>query len=107
MAVEIAWSQAVASPSLKRLSRLGLRLAGLLLALCVAIVVGFTIYAVGMLPPLQPWHTEILKEEFSAQRDGDLDFEGYLKLEARRFAEMRIRAASWDRASEAYTYNPF
>jgi len=107
MGVEIAWRKAVASPFLKRLQRLGLRLTVLLLASCIAIVVGFTIYAVSTLPPLQPWHTEILKEEFSARRDGDLDFNGYLKLEARLFAEMRTRVASWDRASEAYIYSRF
>ena len=105
--MEIAWKMAVASPLLKRFSRLGLRLAVLLLASCIAIVVGFTIYAVSTLPPLKPWHTAILTEEFSARRDGDLDFDGYLKLEARLFAEMRTRVASWDRASEAYIYSRF
>jgi len=92
---------------LKRFGRLGLRLAGLLVALCVAILVGFAAYATSMLPPLQPWHTEILTEEFSAQRDGNLDFTGYLKLEDRLFAEMHAREASWDQRSEAYIYSRF
>lgn len=92
---------------LKRLWRLGLRLAALLIALCAAIVIGFAVYAIGILPPLQPWHTEILSEEFSAKRDGDLDFDGYLKLEDRLFAEMRSKAASWNTSSEAYIYSRF
>jgi alpha-beta hydrolase superfamily lysophospholipase len=95
------------APVLKRFLRLGLRLAALVLALCIAIVVGFAIYAVSMLPPLQPWHTEILHEEFSAQRDGGLDFDGYLKLEDRLFAEMRASEAHWDRTSEAYVFSRF
>jgi len=78
-----------------------------MVALCAAIVIGFAVYALGTLPPLQPWHTEILTEEFSAQRDGDLDFDGYLKLEERLFAEMRSRTASWDATSEAYIYSRF
>ena len=93
--------------ALKRFSRLGLRLTALFLALCVAILVGFSVYAVGTLPPLKPWHTEILSEEFSAQRDSNLDFNGYLKLEDRLFAEMRTRIASWDHGSEAYIYSRF
>lgn len=95
------------APVLKRFLRLGLRLAALVLALCIAIVVGFAIYAVSMLPPLQPWHTEILHEEFSAQRDGGLDFDGYLKLEDRLFAEMRASEARWDTTSEAYIFSRF
>jgi len=95
------------APVMKQFGRLGLRLAALLFGLCMAILVGFAVYAVGTLPPLQPWHTEILTEEFSAERDGDLDFDGYLKLEDRLFAEMRAKAASWDRASEAYIYSRF
>jgi alpha-beta hydrolase superfamily lysophospholipase len=95
------------APILKRFGRLGLRLSALLFTLCLAIVVGFAIYAIGTLPPLQPWHTEILREEFSAQRDGDLDFNGYLKLEDRLFAEMRTKAAGWDTTNEAYIYSRF
>jgi alpha-beta hydrolase superfamily lysophospholipase len=86
---------------------LGLRIAALIVAACVAIMVGFAAYAVSMLPPLQPWHTEILSEEFKAQRDGDLDFNGYLKLEDRLFAQMRAKEARWDHSSEAYIYSRF
>ena len=60
---------------------LALKLAWLIAALAAAIVLGFTLYAVSMLPPLQPWHTERLDEEFSALRHGDLDFAGYLQRE--------------------------
>lgn len=90
-----------------RVWRLGLRLAAAAVALCAAILGGFTIYALGTLQPLQPWHTEILAEEFSAERNRDLDFNAYLKLEDRLFAEMRTKAASWDKQSEAYVYSRF
>jgi alpha-beta hydrolase superfamily lysophospholipase len=93
--------------ALKRFGRLGLRLVLLLLALCAAIVIGFAVYAVQALPSLNPWHTEILKEEFSAGRDGKLDFNGYLKLEDRLFAEMRAREAHWDQTDEAFIYSRF
>jgi alpha-beta hydrolase superfamily lysophospholipase len=93
--------------TLKRFGRLGLRLAMLLFALCAAIVVGFAVYALSVLPPLQPWHTTILGEEFSAERDHDLDFNGYLKLEERLFAEMRSKATSWDTKSEAFVFSRF
>ncbi len=91
----------------KRFGRLGLRIAVLLVALCVAIMVGFAAYALSVLPPLQPWHTEILDEEFTASRDGSLDFDSYLKLEDRLFAQMRAGEARWDHSSEAYIYSRF
>jgi len=93
--------------AVKRFSRLGLRIAALLLAIWVTILVGFAVYAVGTLPPLKPWHTEILSEEFSAQRDGNLDFNGYLKLEDKLFAEMHSRVRSWDATDEAFIYSRF
>jgi alpha-beta hydrolase superfamily lysophospholipase len=95
------------SPVLKRFGRLGLRLVALTIALCAAILVGFAAYSTSMLPPLQPWHTEILTEEFSAKRDGKLDFNGYLKLEDRLFAEMRASEARWGQRGEAFTYSRF
>lgn len=95
------------APWVARIWSWGLRLAALGLALCAAIVVGFAGYAMVSLPPLQPWHTQILTEEFSAERDGGLDFEGYLKLEDRLFAQMATSAARWDTASEAYVYSRF
>jgi alpha-beta hydrolase superfamily lysophospholipase len=85
----------------------GRRLAVTAVALCAAMIIGFAAYAVLAFPPLQPWHTEILTQEFSAERDGGLDFDGYLKLEDRMFAEMRAKTARWDRASEAYVYSRF
>lgn len=95
------------TPALKRVGRLGLRLTALIIALCAALLVGFAAYSTSMLPPLQPWHTDILTEEFSAKRNGDLDFNGYLKLEDRLFAEMRAKEAGWDQKSEAYVYSRF
>ena len=73
----------------------------------LSIVFGFTLYAVLALPDLKPWHTERLEQEFWAQRDGNLDFDGYLKLEAQLFDEMRARVASWDHTDEAYVYGRF
>jgi len=74
--------------------------------LCLAVALGFTLYAVGALPPLQPWHTERLQEEFSAWKHADLDFEGYLQLEERLFEELRTKAATWPR-DEAFVHSRF
>ena len=93
--------------STKRFWRLAWRTALLILALAVAILGGFAVYAVETLPALKPWHTEVLAEEFSARRDGHLDFAGYLKLEDRLFAEMRAKVALWDATDEAYVYSRF
>ena len=57
----------------RRLRRLVLRGAVLLLALALTLALGFTLYAVGTLPPLQPWHTELMRQEFDADRHEDLD----------------------------------
>ena len=90
-----------------RTGRLLTRIALLLLALCLAVSVGFTLYAVSLLPPLQPWHTERLHEEFNALRHGDLDFDGYLKLETRLFEELRGTMAAWKNRDEIWTYSRF
>lgn len=81
----------------RRIARWVLRLGGWLVALGLAIALGFTLFAVGALPPLQPWHTELLREEFSASRHKDLDFAGYLRLEARLFDELELKTAAWGR----------
>ena len=62
--------------------RLLLRLAAGAVALCLAIALGFALYAGNALPPLQPWHTVRLHEQFTAAKHSDLDFDGYLKQEA-------------------------
>lgn len=90
-----------------RLSRLARRFVKLAITVFLSIVFGFTLYAVLALPDLKPWHAERLLQEFSAQRDGNLDFDGYLKLEGRLFDEMRARVASWDHADEAYIHGRF
>jgi alpha-beta hydrolase superfamily lysophospholipase len=74
--------------------------------LCLAVALGFTLYAVGALPPLAPWHTTLLSSEFSATRDASLDLDGYLKLEERLFAEMAEKSAAWPR-DEAYLTSRF
>jgi alpha-beta hydrolase superfamily lysophospholipase len=88
------------------MARLGLRLLKWTVLLGVAIVAGFSFFAVGALPDLQPWHTERLSGEFTAARDGKLDFEGYRKLEAGLFDEMRAKIERWDK-DEAFTYSRF
>lgn len=81
----------------RRLRRLVLRGAVLLLALALTLALGFTLYAVGTLPPLQPWHTELMRQEFDADRHEDLDFAGYRQLEDRLFAELRSKTEGWAR----------
>ncbi len=81
----------------RRLLRLALRAALLLAALALTLALGFTLYAVSTLPPLQPWHTELLREEFDAGRDKDLDFAGYLQLEQRLFDAFRRKVDGWAR----------
>jgi hypothetical protein len=91
----------------RRFWRLGLRLTLLLGLICLAIAFGFTLYAVGALPSLQPWHTERLREEFSASRHGEIDFAGYLLREAKLFDELREKVATWDASDEALVYSRF
>ncbi len=88
------------------LARLAWRVALVVAGLCLAIAFGFTLYAVGALPPLSPWHRELLGSEFSALRHADLDFDGYLQLEKQLFAELRTKAASWPR-DEAFVQSRF
>lgn len=91
----------------RHLWRLGIRLAWVSALLGLAIVSGFTLYAVTMLPPLHPWHLERLNEEFTALRHGDLDFDGYLKQEEKLFAEYREKVAGWNSRNEAYLISRF
>lgn len=79
----------------------------LLVAVCLAIALGFTLYAVSALPPLQPWHTERLTSEYTALRHGDLDFAGYLRLEGRLFDELSRTVARWDHRDEAFIHSRF
>ena len=95
------------SGAAKGLGRLGLRVSKWVALLCVAIVGGFTFYAVAALPDLEPWHTELLRGEFSAARDGGLDFEGYRKLEAGLFDDMRAKIARWNVKDDAFVYSRF
>jgi alpha-beta hydrolase superfamily lysophospholipase len=60
-----------------------------LLALLFALVAGFAGYAVLLLPDLDPWHTDILDNEFDARRHHALDFAGYQALEERLFGELQ------------------
>jgi len=98
---------AVTSSAARRLGHGLRRLLKYAITALLSIVFGFTLYAVLALPDLKPWHTERLDEEFSAPRDGNLDFDGYLKLEGRLFAAMRARIAAWDHTDEAYVYSRF
>ena len=91
----------------KHALRWALRGVALLVAICLAIALGFTLYAVSALPPLQPWHTERLTSEYTALRHGDLDFAGYLQLEGRLFDELSRTVARWDRTDEAFAHSRF
>jgi len=73
----------------------------------LAIVSGFTLYAVTMLPPLHRWHLERLTEEFSALRHSDLDFATYLEREDKLFAEYHDKVAGWNSRDEAYLFSRF
>jgi alpha-beta hydrolase superfamily lysophospholipase len=73
------------------------RLALALLVLALTLALGFTLFAVSALPPLQPWHTELLRNEFDAQRHQGLDFAGYQRLEAQLFDELQAKTAQWAR----------
>lgn len=96
-----------AKATVRRLGRLTLRLLALLVAFCLTIALGFTLYAVSALPTLQPWHTQRLDGEFTALGNHGLDFEGYLKLESNLFDAMRAREATWDQSNEAYVFSRF
>src|ERR1700751_567879 len=72
-----------------RLTTIAWRLVVWPAAVLVAVVVGFSAYAVLALEPLAPWHSLDLKEEFKEQRDDHLDFAGLLALEGRLFDELR------------------
>ncbi len=78
-----------------------------LVAICLAIALGFTLYAVSSLPRLQPWHTERLHGEFTALKHGHLDFAGYLQLEGELFDELARTVARWNRTDEAFTHSRF
>lgn len=83
------------------------RLTRLTLIICLAIALGFTLYAVSALPKLEPWHTERLNGEFSAILHSKLDFNGYLQQEEKLFAEMRDMIAGWDTQNEAFQFSRF
>lgn len=74
---------------------------------CIAIVLGFTLYAVTMLPDLKPWHTTRLKNEFTALHHSQLNFDGYMKLEAKLFAQMDAEIATWDHRKQDFIYSRF
>jgi alpha-beta hydrolase superfamily lysophospholipase len=91
----------------RRVWHLGVRLAWVTVLVGLAIVSGFTFYAVTMLPPLHPWHLERLSEEFTALRHSDLDFAGYLAREDKLFAEYHAKVAGWNSRDEAYLFSRF
>jgi alpha-beta hydrolase superfamily lysophospholipase len=81
----------------RRVLRWVWRVALVLLALALTLALGFTLFAVSALPRLQPWHTELLRNEFDAGRHKDLDFAGYLRLEQQLFDELQAKTAQWAR----------
>jgi len=83
------------------------QLLALVAGACLVLVLGYTLYAVNMLPDLQPWHTERLSGEFSAITDRTLDFAGYQQLEAELFAEAAATARGWAGHGEAFEYSRY
>jgi alpha-beta hydrolase superfamily lysophospholipase len=78
-----------------------------LVAVCLALALGFTLYAINALPDLQPWHTTRLSKEFEARRHGDLDFAGYVALEQALFDEAAAVAETWRGRGEAFEQSRF
>lgn len=70
----------------------------------LAVTFGFTLYEVQTLPP---WHTDLLREEFSALRDADLEFNGHLQREAKLFDGLRDTVAAWGATGEAFACSRF
>ncbi|MCK6369949.1 MAG: alpha/beta fold hydrolase [Gammaproteobacteria bacterium] len=83
------------------------RLLVLVVSTGLALVLGFTLYAVTMLPDLQPWHLKRLDAEFSALTDRSVDFAGYLELEERLFREARAEFSGWAALGEIFAYSRF
>ena len=69
-------------------SRLILRLAVYAVGIAIAVAAGFAAQAWWRHPPLSPWHTVKLDEEFRAGREAPDSFAGYLAQEARLFREL-------------------
>jgi alpha-beta hydrolase superfamily lysophospholipase len=88
---------AAARSASRRVLRWVWRVATVLLALSLTLALGFTLFAVNALPPLQPWHTELLRNEFDANKHKDLDFAGYQRLEQQLFDELQAKTAQWAR----------
>ncbi len=87
--------------------RWAVRAALLFLGVCLALALGFTLYAVNALPDLQPWHTERLTKEFDARKHASLDFAGYVALEKELFAEADALAATWRDRGETFEHSRF
>lgn len=87
--------------------RIAYRLVKWLLIVCLAIMLGFTWFAVSSLPSLQPWHTQRLAGEFKAYKDSDIDFDTYMRREAILFENMQTEIAGWDQTEEAFIYSRF
>ncbi|HEX5052515.1 MAG TPA: alpha/beta fold hydrolase [Planctomycetota bacterium] len=94
----------------RRVVRVGLHLAGLLLAVLATIVIGFAVQARLRLPDLQPWHRIVLAEEFHAgAATASTTFADYLAREERLFAELQARVLQAPGAADrgpANRYDP-
>ena len=88
---------AAARAASRHLLRWVVRVALVLVALALTLALGFTLFAVSALPPLQPWHSELLRNEFDADKHQGLDFAGYQRLEQQLFDELQAKTAQWAR----------
>jgi hypothetical protein len=71
-----------------RAGRRALRLLLYVGGLCVAVAAGFAAQAWWRHPPLAPWHTALLTEEFRSGPHAPATFPAYLALEERLFAQL-------------------
>jgi alpha-beta hydrolase superfamily lysophospholipase len=85
-----------------RAGRRALRLLLYVAGLCVAVAAGFAAQAWWRHPPLSPWHTASLSEEFRAGPHAPATFPAYLALEERLFAQLErdVYGAGADTAGE-------
>ncbi len=84
-----------------------LQLLVLIAGACLVLVLGYALYAVNMLPDLQPWHTKRLDGEFSALTHRTLDFAGYQALETRLLASTAAAVRNWSGVGEPFTHSRF
>jgi len=97
---------------MKRANNRSTRLLACVLAGATVVVFVFYVQGCSSTPPLRPWHTEALTEEFTADlvKDRVRSFDDYLALEQRLFAQLdeevyAVTPTGPDHALERYSAN--